>query len=236
MHSCDAPPCLKVMRAWFIPFLFACAHLSACAADRPVTIPLPAKDIPKASGPLQTAVLAGGCFWGVQGVYQHMIGVSRVVSGYAGGEKKTAEYETVSSGATSHAESVQITFDPQTVSYGEILQVFFSVAHDPTQLNRQGPDTGPQYRSAIFYGDDAQKQVAEGYIEQLNRSGAFDQSIVTQLAPLNGFFAAEAYHQDYLIKNPTSLYIVVNDLPKVRNFERTLPGLYRDKAIRVGKN
>ncbi len=206
---------------------------SACVgAEAPVVLPAPAVDNAKSGGgPLQTAVLSGGCFWGVQGVFEHLIGVHRVVSGYAGGEHGTASYEVVSGGNTGHAESVQITFDPQEVSYGQLLQVFFSVAHDPTQLNRQGPDSGTQYRSSIFYADDSQKKVAEAYIAQLSKTGAFHGTIVTRVDPLKGFYPAEAYHQDFLLHNPTYPYIVINDLPKIRNFKQTLPALYRDKPV-----
>jgi peptide-methionine (S)-S-oxide reductase len=180
-------------------------------------------------------VLAGGCFWGVQGVFEHLRGVTRVVSGYAGGDRGTAQYETVSTGSTGHAESVQISFDPSQVSYGEILRVFFSVAHDPTQLNRQGPDTGPQYRSAIFYANAQQKKIAEAYVAQLGRSGAFHRPIVTRIDPLKGFYPAEAYHQDFLLKNPNHPYIVFNDLPKIRNFQQTLPELYRGSPVTVAE-
>jgi peptide-methionine (S)-S-oxide reductase len=210
------------------------AFSQAFAAERPVQIPPPAVDSPKAAGTPQTAVLAGGCFWGVQAVFQHMNGVQRALSGYAGGDRATAEYETVSGGRTGHAEAVQITFDPNVVSYGEILRVFFSVAHDPTQLNRQGPDTGTQYRSAIFYADDKQKEIATAYIAQLDKTGKFGRPIVTRVDPLRGFYAAEDYHQDYLLKHPTQPYIVINDMPKVRNFQQTLPELYRAKAVTVG--
>jgi peptide-methionine (S)-S-oxide reductase len=206
----------------------------AFAAERAVEIPPPVVDSSKAAGAPQTVVLAGGCFWGVQAVFQHLIGVQRAVSGYAGGDRATAEYEIVSGGRTGHAEAVQITFDPNVVSYGEILRVFFSVAHDPTQLNRQGPDTGTQYRSAIFYADDKQKEIATAYIAQLDQTGEFGRPIVTRVAPLQGFYAAEDYHQDYLLKHPTQPYIVINDLPKVRNFQQTLPELYRAKAVTVG--
>lgn len=209
-------------------------HFAASAAEPPVAVPPPTLDNPKAAGPRQTAVLAGGCFWGVQAVFQHLNGVQRALSGYAGGDRSTAQYETVSGGRTGHAESVEITFDPGVVSYGEILQVFFSVAHDPTQLNRQGPDSGTQYRSAIFYADDKQKEIATAYIAQLEKAGKFARPIVTRVDPLKGFYAAEDYHQDYLLKHPTDLYIVVNDQPKVRNFQRTLPDLYRTKAATVG--
>jgi peptide-methionine (S)-S-oxide reductase len=208
-------------------------QITACAAEPAVVIPAPTLDNPKASGPLQTAVLAGGCFWGTQGVFEHLTGVTRVLSGYAGGEKSTAEYETVSTGRTGHAESIEVTFDPQRVSYGQILQVFFSVAHDPTQLNRQGPDTGTQYRSAIFYRDETQKKIAAAYIAQLQKIGAFHRPIVTRVDPLQGFYPAEDYHQDFLLHNPSDPYIVFNDLPKIRNFQKTLPALYVGKPVTV---
>lgn len=176
----------------------------------------------------QTAVLAGGCFWGLEGVFEHMRGVRKVVSGYAGGQSSTATYEKTSSGRTGHAESVRITFDPSEVSYGDILRVFFSVAHDPTQLNRQGPDTGPQYRSAIFYANDAQRELARSYIAELNSSGKFPRAIVTQVDPLEGFYPAESYHQDFMAKNPRNPYIVINDLPKVRELKRLYPEYYRE--------
>jgi peptide-methionine (S)-S-oxide reductase len=212
--------------------LGATVQMTACAASA-VVVPPPTVDNPKAAGPLQTAVLAGGCFWGTQGVFEHLIGVRRVLSGYAGGEKATAEYETVSGGRTGHAESIQITFDPQKVSYGTILQVFFSVAHDPTELNRQGPDVGTQYRSAIFYADDTQKKIAEAYIAQLEKSHAFHRPIVTRVDPLKGFYPAEDYHQDFLLRNPNDAYIVFNDLPKIRLFEKTLPTLYQTTPVTV---
>jgi peptide-methionine (S)-S-oxide reductase len=214
--------------------LGALGELAASAAEQSVGIPPPAVDNSKAAGPMQTAVVAGGCFWGVQAVFQHLNGVQRALSGYAGGDRATAQYETVSSGQTGHAESVQITFDPNVVSYGQILQVFFSVAHDPTQLNRQGPDAGKQYRSAIFYTDDKQKEIATAYIAQLDKAGLFGKPIVTRVDKLKGFYAAEGYHQDYLLKHPTQPYIVFNDQPKVRNFQRTLPDLYRANAVTVG--
>lgn len=176
----------------------------------------------------QTAVLAGGCFWGVEGVFEHMRGVQGVVSGYAGGESSTATYKKVGTGRTGHAESVRITFDPKQVSYGDILRVFFSVAHDPTQLNRQGPDTGPQYRSAIFYANDAQRDLAKSYIAELNKSGKFPRAIVTRVDPLEAFYAAEDYHQDYIAKNPRSPYVLVHDLPKIRELKRLYPEYYRE--------
>lgn len=163
-----------------------------------------------------TAVLAGGCFWCVEAVYKNLDGVSAVKSGYAGGTKETADYETVCTGRTNHAESVEVTYDPSRISYGQILKVFFSIAHDPTQLNRQGPDTGRQYRSAIFYADDEQKRVATAYIDQLNKAHVFDRPIVTEVVPLEAFFEAETYHQDYAARNPLNPYIVFNAQPKVR--------------------
>jgi peptide-methionine (S)-S-oxide reductase len=162
------------------------------------------------------AVLAGGCFWCVEAVYKNLEGVSSVNSGYAGGTADTADYETVSSGATDHAESVEVVYDPSRISYGQILKVFFAIAHDPTQLNRQGPDTGRQYRSAIFYADGEQKRVAEAYIDQLNKAHVFDQPIVTEVVPLEAFYQAETYHQDYAARNPLNPYIVFNAQPKVR--------------------
>ena len=200
-------------------------------AEAPVVIAPPAIDNPKTAGPLQTAVLAGGCFWGVQGVYEHVRGVRKVIAGYAGGDRSTAQYETVSSGSTGHAESVKIVFDPAEISYGQILQIAFSVVHDPTQLNRQGPDVGSQYRSAVFYADDAQKRIAEAYISQLDQSHAFPRPIVTRVDPLRGFYAAEDYHQDYLIHNPHVPYIAYFDIPKIENFKHTFPDLYSGQPV-----
>jgi peptide-methionine (S)-S-oxide reductase len=202
-------------------------------AEPPVVIAAPAIDNPKAEGEAQTAVLAGGCFWGVQGVFEHVRGVRKVVAGYAGGDRSTAQYETVSSGSTGHAESVKIIFDPAKISYGQILQIAFSVVHDPTQLNRQGPDVGTQYRSAIFYTDDTQKHIAEAYISQLDGSHAFARAIVTRVDHLKGFYSAEGYHQDYLIHNPTVPYIAMYDLPKIENFKRLFPDLYNDRPVMV---
>ena len=215
--------------------LVALAWVSGCvAAEAPVVIPPPALDNPKAPGPKQTAVLAGGCFWGVQGVFEHVHGVQQVLAGYAGGARATAHYEEVGSGSTGHAESVQIVFDPAEVSYGELLQVFFSVAHNPTELNRQGPDSGSQYRSSIFYADDGQRHIAEHYIAQLNQAKAFAQPIVTRVDRLPGFYPAEGYHQDFYIKNPAYPYIVINDLPKIRNLQSLYPGYYRDPPVLAG--
>jgi methionine-S-sulfoxide reductase len=221
------------MRNYLVTIFLSAFGLIACAGQEAVPVPPPALNPPAATRNLQTAVLSGGCFWGVQGVYQHLKGVKNVLSGYAGGERSTAQYETVSGGDTGHAESVQIIYDPAQVSYGQILQVFFSVAHDPTELNRQGPDVGTQYRSAIFYADAAQKQVAEAYIAQLDKARVFDRRIVTRVDPLKGFYPAEDYHQDYLLNHPDQPYIAFNDLPKVRNFERLLPQLYNAKPVTV---
>jgi peptide-methionine (S)-S-oxide reductase len=213
----------------------------AAQAEPAVTIPPPAAaDIAaqpagSATG-LETAVLAGGCFWGIQAVYQHVKGVKNAVSGYAGGTQKDAFYETVSSGRTGHAEAVQVTFDPKQVSYGTILQVFFSVAHDPTQLNRQGPDTGPQYRSEIFPQNEAQAKIAKDYIAQLDAAKAFRRPIVTKTGAANAtFFPAEAYHQDYAIRHPSQPYIVFNDAPKVENLKKTFPDMWRDEPVTVAQ-
>ena len=202
-------------------------------AEAPVVVPQPTVDNPKAPGALQTAVLSGGCFWGVQGVFEHLRGVKQVVAGYAGGDKSTAQYETVSSGTTGHAESVRITFDPAMVSYGQILQVAFSVVYDPTQLNRQGPDVGTQYRSEIFYADEGQKHIADAYIKQLDQAHVFPKPIVTRIDPLKGFYPAEHYHQDYLVHNPNQPYIAYNDVPKVENFKRIFPDLYSGRPVLV---
>jgi peptide-methionine (S)-S-oxide reductase len=190
-------------------------------------------DNPTGPGTLQTAVLAGGCFWGTQGVFEHVKGVRQVLAGYYGGEKATADYQMVSTGTTGHAESIQITFDPALVSYADILQVFFSVAHDPTELNRQGPDTGTQYRSEIFFADDSQRKIALAYIAQLEQAHIFGHPIVTRVDPLKGFYPAEAYHQDFLVRNPRYPYIVYNDLPKIANLKRELPQVYIDKPVLV---
>jgi peptide-methionine (S)-S-oxide reductase len=207
------------------------ASWRAPAAEQAALIAAPAIDNPKAAGPAQTAVLSGGCFWGVQGVFEHVRGVRRVVSGYAGGAKITADYGNVSTGSTGHAESVQISFDPEQISYGEILRVFFSVAHDPTQLNRQGPDFGSQYRSEIFYSNPEQKRIAEAYIAQLEQAHAFARPIVTRVDSLPGFYPAEEYHQDFLVHNPSYPYIVFNDLPKIENLKRVLPDYYVGRPV-----
>ena len=182
---------------------------------------------------IQTAVIAGGCFWGVQGVFQHTAGVVNAVSGYAGGSKTTADYNMVSTGATGHAESVEIKYDPKKISYGKILQIFFSVAHDPTQLNRQGPDSGTQYRSAIFTANDEQKKVADAYIAQLNAAKVYRKPIVTKVGPLEAFYPAEAYHQDYLTLHPTQPYIAYNDIPKVEALKKIFAENYIEKPTLV---
>jgi peptide-methionine (S)-S-oxide reductase len=205
---------------------------AALAVERAVILPAPAVDNPKMAAPPQTAVIAGGCFWGVQGVYQHVRGVQKVLSGYAGGTKATADYDAVSRGTTGHAESVEIRFDPKELSYGEILQIYFSVVHDPTQLNRQGPDTGPQYRSNIFYIDESQQRIAQAYIAQLAKAKAYRRAIVTRVDPLNGFYPAETYHQDFLLNNPTYPYIVIHDLPKIEQLKQVFPARYRDTPAR----
>lgn len=201
--------------------------LSFVTASSAATIPDPAVDTPlaKTKGE-ETAVVAGGCFWGIQAVFQHVKGVLSVRSGYSGGAARTARYEMVSDGDTGHAESVRIIFDPSQVSYGQLLKVFFAVAHDPTELNRQGPDTGTQYRSVIFFANAEQKRIAQAYIEQLNAAGVFRRSIVTQVVALDSFYEAEAYHQDYAKHHPNEPYIYINDLPKVEMLRKQLPALY----------
>ena len=206
--------------------LTACSSISASAKS----IPDPAVDAPLASTRgQQTAVLAGGCFWGVEAVFEHVKGVSDVRSGYSGGSTENAQYEDVGTGETGHAESVRITYDPAQITYGQLLKVFFSVAHDPTELNRQGPDTGTQYRSAIFYANDEQKRIAQAYIAQLNQAKVFERPIVTEVAALKSFNEAEAYHQNYLVNHPDEPYIVINDMPKLENLKKQLPALYKRK-------
>jgi peptide-methionine (S)-S-oxide reductase len=206
----------------------------AFAAEGAVKIPPATLDqTVQANTPLETVVLAGGCFWGVQAVFQHTLGVTSAVSGYAGGAKDTAQYEIVSSGATGHAESVKITFDPHKISFGKLLQIYFSVVQDPTQLNRQGPDTGSQYRSAIFYKNDEQKRIATAYIAQLDAAKVYPARIVTQVVPDSGFYAAEDYHQDFATVHPTQGYIARFDLPKLDDLKRMFPSDYRVAAVTV---
>jgi len=203
------------------------------AAATGITLPDPVIDQRAATEETQTAVIAGGCFWGIQAVYQHTKGVQVALSGYSGGMKTNPSYEEVSSGRTGHAEAVQIKYNPREISYGQILKIFFSVAHDPTQLNRQGPDTGTQYRSAIFYTNDEQKQIAESYIAQLDKAGVFKSTIATKVGQLAAFYPAEAYHQDYAIKHPTQPYIAIHDLPKVEDLKRLFPNLYQVNPVTV---
>ncbi len=204
------------------------------AAAEARMIPAPVLDEPATpERTSEAAVLAGGCFWGVQGVFQHVDGVTGAVSGYAGGAANTAQYATVSTGTTGHAESVRVTFDPHRISYGRILQIYFSVVHDPTELNRQGPDVGTQYRSAIFPTDPQQARIAEAYIMQLNEAQIFPAAIVTGVEPGREFYPAEAYHQNYLTLHPSQPYIAINDLPKIANLERLFPQLYRAAPVLV---
>jgi peptide-methionine (S)-S-oxide reductase len=203
-------------------FLNACSAANASA----VAVPNPKIDAQLATSKgEQTAVFAGGCFWGVEAVFDRVKGVVKAESGYAGGEGDTAQYETVSSGDTGHAESVRVVYDPSQITYGQLLKVFFAVAHDPTELNRQGPDVGTQYRSAIFYTTDEQKRIAETYIQQLDQAKVFGEKIVTQVAPLKRFYEAEGYHQNYLVNHPNEPYIVYNDMPKLENLKKLLPEL-----------
>jgi len=216
----------RILAVAFIGSTLACSTATASPA---VAIPDPVVDVPLATAKgRQTAVLAGGCFWGVEAVFEHVKGVSSVTSGYSGGTAKTANYDLVSAGRSAHAESVRITYDPSVISFGQILKVFFSVAHNPTELNRQGPDTGTQYRSAIFYANDEQQRIARAYIEQLNKAQVFARPIVTQIAP-DSFYEAEAYHQDYAEQHPDQPYIVHHDLPKVENLRKLFPALYTSK-------
>ena len=209
-----------------VGFTFACS--TADASSTPLPDPEVDAPLAKTKGE-QKAVLAGGCFWGIEAVFEHVKGVSDAKSGYAGGDAASADYRKVSSGTTGHAESVLVTYDPSQVTYGQLLKVFFSVAHNPTELNRQGPDRGTQYRSAIFYANEEQKRIAEAYIKQLDRAKVFNQSIVTQVTPLEAFHDAESYHQDYLAQHPNEPYIVINDIPKVENLRKQLPQLYKEK-------
>jgi peptide-methionine (S)-S-oxide reductase len=191
-------------------------------------IPNPTTDIPKATAKgEQVAVLAGGCFWGMEAVFEHLNGVSNVVSGFSGDSAPTANYPRVSTGQTKQAEAVQITYDPSQITYGQLLRVYFSVAHDPTEVNRQGPDEGPQYRSAIFFANDKQKQVAQAYIQQLDRAKSFKKPIATQLVPLDKFYAAENYHQNFIARNPSYPYVVIHDLPKIKQLQKLFPTMYK---------
>ncbi len=223
-------PWLAIGALALLPFVW---QLAARSAEQAVAIPAAAVDEPASDARLETAVVAGGCFWGVQGVFQHVKGVTSAISGYAGGGSATARYEEVGTGMTGHAESVQITFDPKQVSYGQLLRIYFSVAHDPTQLNRQGPDSGTQYRSAIFPANESQLKVATAYIGQLQKTDAFSRPIVTVVEPGKTFYPAEAYHQDFLTLNPGYPYIVINDLPKIDHLKQMFPDLYRPQPALV---
>lgn len=222
-----------IVLATAIAAMLAAAPLAS--AEEPAVVIKPPSLDEKPSGSTEIAVFAGGCFWGVQGVFQHVNGVKKAVSGYAGGSAATADYETVSGGKTGHAESVEVTYDPREVTYGRLLQVFFSVAHNPTQLNYQGPDHGTQYRSALFAVTDEQKKIANAYIAELGKSGAFPAAIVTEVTPFKGFYAAEDYHQDFLTRNPTHPYIVYNDLPKIENLRALFPQSFRASPVLVFK-
>ena len=228
-------------RLWYPLLLLPLAYLAwqtvGHTQEAAVMVPPPAADSAIASpGSEETAVFAGGCFWGMQGVFEHVKGVKQVLSGYSGGTVKDPSYEMVSSGSTGHAESVQIKFDPSQVTYGTLLRVFFSVGHNPTEMNYQGPDQGTQYRSAIFYSSDEQKRVAAAYIAQLQAAKVFADPIVTEQTAFTAFYPAEGYHQDYLINHPDSPYIMINDLPKIANLKRLLPDLYRDTPVTVSSN
>ena len=221
------------MKTHTATLMAACIVVASLSAS---TFPDPLKDIrTTAPAPPQTAVLAGGCFWGVEAVFEQLNGVLDVVSGYAGGSQRTAHYSVVSSGVTSHAESVQIRYDPVKISYGQLLKVFFAVAHDPTELNRQGPDEGPQYRSSIFYANEEQKAVAEAYVRQLNGAHVFSRPVVTTVAPLKGFYPAEDEHQNFLARNPQNPYVVVNDLPKLRALKLNFPEMLKATSAATKK-
>ena len=226
---------LRNLPGVLLSLLICAAAMSppAAAAEKLHALPLPAVDEPASGATSEVAILAGGCFWGVQGVFQHVKGVANAVSGYAGGEEKTAVYETVSGGRTGHAESVRVTFDPRQISYGRILQIYFSVAHDPTEVNRQGPDVGTQYRSTIFPTSTAQADVAKGYIAQLDQAHVFPRPIATTIETGRTFYPAEAYHQDFLAHHPYYPYIVFNDLPKIERLKQLLPDLYREQPVLV---
>jgi peptide-methionine (S)-S-oxide reductase len=226
---------MRGLAALALALPLAALTLRGGAPPPDAALPVPAVDVrPAAPGDVQareqTAVLAGGCFWGVEGVFEHVKGVTDVVSGYSGGPAGKARYAAVSTGETGHAESVRITFDPSQLSYGQLLQVFFSVAHDPTQKNRQGPDVGPQYRSAVFYADSEQARVARAYVAQLEAAKAYSRPIVTELAPLTAFYPAEAHHQDYMARHPHEPYIMINDRPKLAHLKERFPQLYREET------
>lgn len=221
------------LAAAFLAFAGGAATIAPACAEALHMVPAPVADETPAS-PTEVAIFAGGCFWGVQGVFQHVTGVRSAVSGYAGGAQASAHYTEVGMGTTGHAESVRVTFDPKRVSYGRLLQIYFAVAHDPTELNRQGPDSGPQYRSTLFPVSAAQERVAKAYIAQLTAAKTFESAIVTTIEPHRAFYPAEAYHQDFLTLNPTNPYIAINDLPKIAALKQQFPAVYRDKPVLVG--
>ncbi|MEP9380611.1 peptide-methionine (S)-S-oxide reductase MsrA [Aquabacter sp. CN5-332] len=233
MPRLTATHIVRHARRALLAVVLAGLSVPALAAEEARVIPAPAQDEAPSAAPRAVAVFAGGCFWGVQGVFQHVEGVTNAVSGYAGGEKSTAQYDRVSYGTTGHAEAVQVTYDPKKISYGRLMQIYFSVAHDPTQLNRQGPDTGTQYRSAIFPLDADQARLAKVYIAQLNQAKVFNSAIVTKIEPDRTFYPAEAYHQDFLTTHPTYPYIVINDLPKVESLKQLFPDVFREKPALV---
>ena len=223
----------RAMTAAWLAIALAVPPLAASSAAENGPLPAPVLDETAGERTSATLVLAGGCFWGVQGVFQHVTGVTGAVSGYAGGDKSTARYDKVTTGTTGHAEAVRITYDPRRISYGRLLQVFFSVVHDPTQLNRQGPDVGSQYRSAIFPADPEQARIAKAYIAQLDTKRAFARAIATKIEPEMAFYTAEDYHQDFLVKHPGHPYIVIHDLAKIRDLQRSFPDLYRADPVLV---
>jgi peptide-methionine (S)-S-oxide reductase len=228
---------MKTLSRWALLLILPAALLLwklPATAESAVAAPPPAADEKPDSGGLETAVLAGGCFWGVQGVYEHVNGVTKAVAGYSGGEANTAEYETVSTGSTGHAESVEITYDPKVVTYGQLLQIYFSVVADPTELNYQGPDHGTQYRTAFFVETPEQKAIAAKYIDQLKTAGFYKEPIVTTLEPFKAFYPAEGYHQDFLNGHPHYPYIAINDMPKVENLKHLFPSMYREQPVLVG--
>ena len=229
------PPIITALRALLLSgLLLAGCQVSTSTPLQPqLIVPAAMLDETSTSADSEVAVLAGGCFWGVQGVFQHVIGVSQAVSGYAGDSRASADYTKISSGTTSHAESVQITFDPRQITYGHLLQIYFSVAHDPTELNRQGPDVGTQYRSAIFPATAEQARVARAYLDQLGQAGVFQKPIVTRIEPDQAFYPAEAYHQDFLTRHPDDAYIQINDLPKLEQLKRLHPEVYRADPVLV---
>jgi len=220
----------EIVRTIAVALALAALAWTGRADAETINKPIPAPVVDTPDG-LQTAVLAGGCFWGLQGMFQHVKGVTKVVAGYSGGTKETARYEIVGTERTGHAESVEITFDPKRISYGQLLRLYFAVAHDPTELDRQGPDVGPSYRSEIFFASPAQERIARAYVEQLARAKVFEAPIVTRIEPLRGFYPAEDYHQDFLVRHPTHPYIVVNDLPKIEALKRVFPEHYNEKAV-----